>query len=121
MIMKKVFRPILQSLCLFGLLNAATPPASAQIQQPTLGVIPAQKVFSGFDPDPRLCDTSIARGWFYWYMDAVGQCYVVPMANPEEAARRAADLISDSFYVVVSGYGLRDSTGEPVTNNPLAR
>ncbi|MBD2578985.1 hypothetical protein [Oscillatoria sp. FACHB-1406] len=119
--MKKIFRPLLQTFCLLGLLNTATPPASAQIQQPTLGVIPSQKTSTGFDSDPLLCDTSFARGWFYWYMDALGQCYIVPMSNPEEAARRADELISNSFYVVVTGYGLRDSSGVPVKNNPLSR
>lgn len=129
--MKKIFSlsPILQSLCLLGVFNTGVLSASAQSQllllaqftQPALVELPTQKSYFSFNSNPELCDTSIARGWFYWYVDAAAQCHIVPMANLEEANRYASELLENSFYVIVSGYGLRDTNGRPVEDLPALR
>lgn len=99
-----------------------TPPQLlTQVRRPGPAQIPSQKLYLGLDSDPDMCDTTAARGWFYWYMDALGQCYVVPVASREEADRQAYELVIESFHVVVSGYGLRDSTGNPIDNLPPLR
>ncbi|MDY7016490.1 MAG: hypothetical protein SVX43_23410 [Cyanobacteriota bacterium] len=76
--------------------------------------VPSQKLHVGLSSNPDLCDTQQARGWFYWYVDGFGQCYIVLASSQEQAAREAAALIRDSFHVIVSGYGFRDDAGFPL-------
>jgi hypothetical protein len=112
---------ILPGLCALGLADQGLSPAYAETTtfllsqgKPGRGPIPPQKLYIGLDSDPEACDTRDARGWFYWYRDAAGQCYILPASSREEAERLSREIVTDSFHVIVSGYGLRDSVGNPL-------
>ncbi|MBE9117396.1 hypothetical protein IQ249_15965 [Lusitaniella coriacea LEGE 07157] len=81
-----------------------------------------QKDYRGFFSDPiQLCNTREGRGWFYWYVDANGECTIVRTANREEAERRSQSILANSFHVVRAGYGFRDEGGEPLRLLPEVR
>lgn len=79
-------------------------PATAQMTGLTKGI--KSKTFAGYTPNPEGCDLSWVSGWFYWYKDTNGYCYVTMSYSEAYASKRAQEILRTSS-VLMSGVGFK--------------